>query len=208
MCTSNEILGTDLSPYYATAFGKMPLFRDDESRASDPGNRCKLRLRHALFMALVRKKDNPPQGTLQAIFWIGQTNVCRYLKVMDKILAEVLPTAKNISKEIAACQTKGEFKRRVPGDDGGDVMTDDTHCQGPAPVRKDCQAHEALGKEETIHQQRQRLHQQQGSDNRDIEKHRGFHKRHHVASGGSDAVWQVGRINEGRLHVKRRQDRN
>ena len=29
---------------YATASGDMPLFRDDESRMSDPGNRCKLAL--------------------------------------------------------------------------------------------------------------------------------------------------------------------
>ncbi len=42
----------------------MPLFRDDESRASDPGNRCKLRFRHALLMSPIRKKDNPAQGTL------------------------------------------------------------------------------------------------------------------------------------------------
>ena len=44
----------------------MPLFRDDERRASDPGNRCKLYLRHALLMALVHKKDNPTQGVLAA----------------------------------------------------------------------------------------------------------------------------------------------
>ena len=29
--------------------GKTPLFRDDEYRASDPGNRCKLYKRHALL---------------------------------------------------------------------------------------------------------------------------------------------------------------
>ena len=51
-------------------------------------------------MALVRKKDNPTQGTLQAIFRVDQTRVCRYLKTMDRILATVLPTTKNISKEI------------------------------------------------------------------------------------------------------------
>ena len=56
----------------ATASGDMPLFRDDESRTSDPGNRCKLRFRHALLMSLIRKKDNPTQGTLQAIFGIDQ----------------------------------------------------------------------------------------------------------------------------------------
>ena len=92
---------------YVAASDKMRLFRDDESRASDSGNRCKLRLRHAILMALVHKKDNPTQGVLQAIFGIDQTSVCRYLKEMDKILAKVLPTANNISKGIASCKTKG-----------------------------------------------------------------------------------------------------
>ena len=120
----------------ATASGDMPLFRDDESRTSDPGNRCKLRFRHALLMSLIRKKDNPTQGTLQAIFGIDQTSVCRYLKVMDRILASVLPTAKNVSKEIAACKTKEEFKRIVPGPGGGDVTADGTHCPVQRPSEK------------------------------------------------------------------------
>ena len=92
----------------------MLLFYDDESRAPDPGNRCKLRLRHALLMALVRKKDNPAQGTLQALFGVDQTSVYRYLHVMDRILAAVLPTAENVPKDIAECETKEEFKKRVP----------------------------------------------------------------------------------------------
>ena len=29
----------------------MSLFYDDKSRASDPGNRCKMRLRHAMLPA-------------------------------------------------------------------------------------------------------------------------------------------------------------
>ena len=120
----------------AIASGDMPLFRDDESRTSDPGNRCKLRFRHALLMPLIRKKDNPTQGTLQAIFGVDQTSVCRYLKVMDRILASVLPTAKNISKEIAACKTKEEFKRIVPGPGGGDVTADGTHCPVQRPSEK------------------------------------------------------------------------
>ena len=110
----------------------MPPFRDDESRASDPGNRCRLRFRHALLVSPMRKKDNPAQGTLQAIFGVDQTGVCRYLKVMDRILASVLPTANSVSKEMAACKTKEEFKRMVPGPGGGDVTADGTHC----PVRR------------------------------------------------------------------------
>ena len=121
---------------YATASGDMPLFRDDESRASDPGNRCRLRIRHALLMALMHKKDNPTQGVLQAIFGIDQTSVCRYIKVMNKILAEVLPTANNISKGIASCKTKEEFKKIVPGDDGGDTIIDGTHCPVQRPSEK------------------------------------------------------------------------
>ena len=87
-------------------------------------------------MALIRKKDNPAQGTLQAIFGIGQTGVCRYLKVMDAAPAEVLPTARNVSKEVAACGTREEFKRIVPGDGGGDVMIDGTHSPVQRPSEK------------------------------------------------------------------------
>ena len=112
----------------------MPLFRDDESRTSDPGNRRKLRFRHALAHVAHTQKDNPTQGTLQAIFGVDQTSVCRYLKVMDRILASVLPTAKNISKEIAACETKEEFKRIVPGPGGGDVTAGRHALPGAAPV--------------------------------------------------------------------------
>ena len=120
----------------AIASGDMPLFRGDESRASDPGNRRKLRLRHALLMSLIRKKDNPTQGTLQAIFGVDQTSVCRYLKVMDRILTSVLPTANNTSEEIAACETKEYFKRMVPGPDGGDVTADGTYCPVQRPSEK------------------------------------------------------------------------
>ena len=70
--------------------GQMPLFRDDERRASDPGNRCKLYLR---------------QGVLAAFFGIDQTTVSRYLQVMNRMLAETLPTAAKISEEIAGAAT-------------------------------------------------------------------------------------------------------
>ena len=59
-----------------------------------------------------------------------------YLKVMDRILAAVLPTARNISKKIAACQTMEEFKGIVPGSDGSDVIADCTHCPVQRPSEK------------------------------------------------------------------------
>ena len=112
--------------------------------------RCKLRLRHALLMALVRKKDNPTQGTLQALLGVDQTSVCRYLKVMDRILAAVLPTAKNISKEIAECKTVEGFKKRVPGPDGGDITVDGTHCPVLRPSEKSLRRMRYSGKKKTF----------------------------------------------------------
>ena len=132
----------------ATASGDMPPFRDDESRAPDPGNRCRLRFRHALLVSPMRKKDSLAQGTLQAIFGVDQTGVCRYLKVMGRILASVLPTAKNVSKEMAACKTKEEFKRMVPGPGGGDVTADGTHCPVRRPSEKTVRRMTYPGKKE------------------------------------------------------------
>ena len=55
---------------------------------------------------------------------------------MDRILTVVLSTAKNISKDIAECKTKEEFKKRVPGSTGGDVFGDGTHCHMQCPSQK------------------------------------------------------------------------
>ena len=135
---------------YATVSGKMPLFYENESWASDPGNRCKLRLRHAPLMALIHKKDNLTQGTLQALFGVDQSSVCRYLQVMDQILAEVLLTAKKISEDIVECETTEEFKEIVPGPDGGDVFVDGTHCRVQRPSEKTTRRMRYSGKKKTF----------------------------------------------------------
>ena len=53
-----------------------PMFRNDKKRSYDPGNRCSLYPRHALLMYLLRLKDNPTQGTLEAFFGVDQSTVC------------------------------------------------------------------------------------------------------------------------------------
>ena len=70
-----------------------PMFRNDERRSDDPGNRCSLHPRHALLMALLRFKDNPTQGTLEAFFGIDKSTVCRYLQFCNKLLKGILPTS-------------------------------------------------------------------------------------------------------------------
>ena len=131
---------------FLTHSGQMPLFRDNASRVSDPGNRCKLYLRHALLLALIRKKDNPAQGVLAAFFGIDQTTVSRYIPVMDAMLAGILPTADNISEEVAAAPTREDFKKIVPGSDGGEIFIDGTHCPIQRPSVKSVRRMKYSGK--------------------------------------------------------------
>ncbi len=131
---------------FLTHSGQMPLFRDNASRTSDPGNRCKLYLRHALLLALIRKKDNPAQGVLAAFFGIDQTTVSRYIPVMDAMLAGILPTADNISEEVAAAPTREDFKKIVPGSDGGEIFIDGTHCPVQRPSVKSVRRMKYSGK--------------------------------------------------------------
>ena len=115
---------------------KSLLFRDNDDRSSDAGNRCKLYLRHALLMALMYKKGNPTQGALAALFGVDQAAVSRYIKTLDSMLNTVLPTANSISKDIANAKTKEEFKKIMPGSDGGIAMVDGTHCPVNRPSNK------------------------------------------------------------------------
>ena len=109
-----------------------PLFRNNEMRSDDPGNRCSLYPRHALLMCLLRLKDNPTQGTLEAFFGIDQSNVCRYLQFCNRMLEKILPTPRKISEEISRCKTVKELKEFIPGRGAGTLLVDGTHI----PVRR------------------------------------------------------------------------
>ena len=172
---------------YVAASGETPLFCDDESHASNPGNRCKMRLRHALLMTLVHKKDNPTQGTLQALFGVDQSSVCRYLKVMDRILAAVLPTAKNITKKITACETVEELKSIVPGPDVGDVFVDGTHCHVQHPSEKTVRRMRFSGKKKRF----ANVYINTGGVIIGMSRSCGLHRQHNPVQGGSASVWQM-----------------
>ena len=177
---------------FLTHSGQMPLFCDNASRASDPGNRCKLHLRHALLMALMHKKENITQGTLAAFFGIDQSTVSRYFPVMDAMLAGILPTADNISEEVAAAPTREDFKKIVPGSDGGEIFIDGTHCPIQRPSVKSVRRMKYSGKKKNVYQQYQRVHQPERGGDRHIKKHRRVSRRHHAAQGTPHAVWKVG----------------
>ena len=83
-------------------------------------------------MCLLRLKDNPTQGTLEAFFGIDQSTVCRYLQFCNRMLAEILPTPRKISGEISKCKTADELKEFIPGKNARTILVDGTHI----PVRR------------------------------------------------------------------------
>ena len=89
-------------------------------------------LRHALLMCLLRLKDNPAQGTLEAFFGIDQSTVSRYLQFCNRMLAEILPTPRKISAEISKCKTADQLKEFIPGKNARTVLMNGTHI----PVRR------------------------------------------------------------------------
>lgn len=104
--------------------GKTPLFRGDELRAADPGNRCKLLRRHALLLDLVHRYTGMHQEALGAMFAIDQSAVSRYLKLDRRVLEKVLPTARTVSKAIAQCRTSEQVQEFIPGGRDGCLLLD------------------------------------------------------------------------------------
>ena len=80
--------------------GLYRLFWDDDTRASDPGTRSRLYAHHALLLSLFHKKEANTEATLGVFFGIDQGTASRYLKVVNGVLAEILPTARNLTEII------------------------------------------------------------------------------------------------------------
>ena len=116
--------------------GKTPLFRDDEYRASDPGNRCKLYKRHALLLSLVHLYTGMHQEALGAMFGIDQSAVSRYLALNRRVLEKILPTAKTLSKAISLCRTKRAVLRFLQGGPHGTFLLDGARCPRLRPKDK------------------------------------------------------------------------
>ena len=75
------------------ATGRGFLMWEDVHRKSDGGNRGKLNVNQALLMTLSYKLVYNNQSRTAAAFYMNQSTVHRYLKMMNEALADVLPTA-------------------------------------------------------------------------------------------------------------------
>ncbi len=104
---------------------KMPSFDiESNKRVSDAGNKCRLTPEQVLLMGLMRKKSGVTPEQLATLFDIDQTMVCMYLKIMDEILENTLPTAKNVSDMM---QSDGKSKQQIPKVLDNTLLIDGTH---------------------------------------------------------------------------------
>ena len=109
------------------------LFWDDDLRASDPGTRSKLYIRHALLMSLLHKKEAIPEALLGVLFGIYQGTVSRYLKTVNSVLAEILPTARNLTSIIREIYKKRNNDAKPKPAEGKDKQGDDVVGQDAKP---------------------------------------------------------------------------
>ncbi|MBI1657838.1 MAG: hypothetical protein IS632_03565, partial [Thaumarchaeota archaeon] len=94
--------------------GDTALFWDDDIRASDPGNRSRLYIRHSLLLSLMRKKGGTTQAELAAMFGVDQSNINRSLEASNRVLSEVLPTARRMTQLIRGVDTLTDLKKMIP----------------------------------------------------------------------------------------------
>ena len=76
---------------WVTEHSHARLMWEDHTRASDPGNCCKLAVRHALLLALVHMKKGSNEFETASEFLTSQSTVCRYLEMIRAALADILP---------------------------------------------------------------------------------------------------------------------
>ena len=108
---------------------KMPLFDIESSeRESGAGNRCLLAPEHALLMGLMRKRINTTQEQLVSLFDIDQTTMCGYLRLVDEILGQILPTTKNVSKIVESYE-----QSKIQDTLGNTLLVDGTYVPVQRP---------------------------------------------------------------------------
>ena len=89
-----------------------PLFTEDQKE--DAGNHCLMDKKEALLLALFRKRGNMIPDCLAIMFGTYSYAVSQYLVFVDRILDDILPTAKNLEARIKETKTVREFEKLVP----------------------------------------------------------------------------------------------
>ena len=109
------------------------LFWDDDNRVCDSGTRSKLYIRHAILLSLFHKKEAVTEVALGTIFGIDQSSVSRYLKVVNGVLAEILPTSRNLTKIIRDNYARDVTTKGEPAKSGAEPPPQARSTTRPTP---------------------------------------------------------------------------
>ena len=85
------------------------LYYDNKLRASDAGNRSKLKPRHALLLYLYSKRSKDPGDVTGGWFGLHRVNAAKQCSSMERILSKVLPTISNVQDFIRQITSNEEF---------------------------------------------------------------------------------------------------
>ena len=141
----STLLDPELFDYLCVKFaerlaelGLHRLFWDDDNRSSDSGTRSKLYIRHAILLSLFHKKTANAECVMGTIFGIDQSTVSRYLKVVNEVLAEILPTSRNLTKIIRDNYARDDTTKGEPAKPKAEMTLQDnptTAATRTAPER-------------------------------------------------------------------------
>ena len=112
------------------------LWRLGVQRASDPGNRCVPSVEQALLLYMARIRTGWTQEDLEIGYGVDQTTISRYLEDVGGMLAEILPTGRNVAKELKNMKSIKGLTVLIPGFDGT-IIVDGTHSRIQRPSDSD-----------------------------------------------------------------------
>ena len=116
---------------WVTECSHARLMWEDHTRTSDPGNRCKLAVRHTLLLALVHMKKGNNESETASEFLTSQSTVCRYLDMIRAALADILPTPHTLTDIIRAVYDElGKMKAHTEPAEPAENNLEDT-CPDP-----------------------------------------------------------------------------
>ena len=108
------------------------LYYDNKLRASDAGNRSKLKPRHALLLYLYSKRSKDPWYVVGGWFGLHRTTAARQCNFMEHILSKVLSTISNVQDFLYQIASNEEFFKFAR-----EIMLDGTLITAPKSNDKD-----------------------------------------------------------------------
>lgn len=103
-----------LSEEFADHASGRPHPQFNVGRYTEPENRGRPSKRHALLMALSRKKIAVPPNMFEIMFGVDRDRMSEYLDFSDNVLYDILPTAAKITARLQAAGSE-QLEELVPG---------------------------------------------------------------------------------------------